>query len=249
METHRMKSILRFKTKGVLLALVAMFAMSAVAATSASAAKPEFIFTGSKLFTGKVSDTKFVSARGMEECTQNSSSTGEIEGANGSKKVTKVVMRFTGCKSPLGACKSAGANSGEIVTHELEGTLGYLPVKTTEKVGLDLWAKGRTAIEREKGEFHQPFAEFECGGQGAKVRGSLIGVITPTKVKVGPGQAATYFKLTYEQVAGIQNYCKMVVEGKEVTDCLEANWGVEYGPAAEEAYFELFPEGVVEINA
>jgi hypothetical protein len=87
----------------------------------------------------------------------------------GTKTVRGVVLTFTGCAdSKLGACQSGLASAGEILTTELNGTLGMIKRELSaakDKVGLEL------------GPAAGAFASFECGGIPITVRGSVIAQI------------------------------------------------------------------------
>lgn len=87
---------------------------------------------------------------------------------SGTKGVTNVVLRFTGCEveetGPIHACTSAGAEEEEIVTNPLHGELGW-----TEP-GSGIAALALTSAEE------APVAEFECEGYSRPVvvRGVLL---------------------------------------------------------------------------
>jgi hypothetical protein len=188
------------------LCLVAAFLVSAVAVATASATKPEFRFSGTKTaFSSTSGAGTLVQENGTTEengskveCTKDYD-TGEIEGASGTDKVTNVLVLFTGCTSEvLGTtynCGTSSAASGEIKTNALEGQLGYIN-ESAKTVGLVLKPKSPATL----------FALFECESAAKaklsiKVRGEVIGKITPVNTLVGPGEATTHFKLSYEQNA------------------------------------------------
>jgi hypothetical protein len=111
------------KSRGVLLALVAVFAMSAVTAAAASATTPEFkpVPTKKKFTaTGGAMSMEFYGIGLKYECTK-STATGEVTGAH---TLGNIVTTFTGCKSEGAAIHSKGAKEGEIVTAALGGELG-----------------------------------------------------------------------------------------------------------------------------
>jgi hypothetical protein len=116
---------MRFKSRGVLLALVVVFAMSAVAAASASAALPEFkpVPTKNK-FTSTSGKFAWYSPTFSMTCSK-STATGEITGAS---TVGGLVIKWTGCEWISGsshcALSSEGAKEGEVVTDRLKGELG-----------------------------------------------------------------------------------------------------------------------------
>jgi hypothetical protein len=227
------------RLKVVLLALGAVMAVSAVASATASAAKPEFVFTGTeKGFTGKQVGSGTLETKGGTKvsCTAGTS-TGEIEGASGSNKVTKTVVTFTACTSSGFECHSPGASSGEIKTKELKGQLGY--ISSTEKtVGLDL--------EPKEGEF---FVEFTCFGfLSSKVKGQVIGKLTPVNKEV---KTTEHFTLAYEQTGGVQKITELEIEGvKDTGDILSSslNGGAEE-QAGEQSTQELTPKATVTISA
>jgi hypothetical protein len=126
------------KSRGVLLALVAVFAMSAVTAAAASAVKPEFKpVPAKKKFTGKAPSYTWEHGGQKIECTE-SSLAGELTGA---QTVGKVVITWSGCRSITGVeqypVNSEGAKAGEIVTKPLSGELGTVAKSEAESgVGL-----------------------------------------------------------------------------------------------------------------
>jgi hypothetical protein len=75
----------------------------------------------------------------------------------------KVLSIFTKCVSLGKNCSSPAAKKGEIKTHLLKGTLGYIS-KTGPKVGV--------ALQAETGSI---LAEFNCEGLEISVTGSVIG--------------------------------------------------------------------------
>jgi len=217
------------------LALVAVFAISAIASATASAAKPEFVFAGIKKGLKAKSGSATLETASKEKVTCTSSSNGgEIEGGNGSKKVTGIIVKFKGCKSSGFACSTSGAASEEIITNSLSGELGY--IKAAEKtVGLDLLPTGG-------GEF----VEFNCAGGivKVKVKGSVIGQITPVNKKV---TTAEHFTLTFTQSGGKQGIEKFETGVKDTLETSK-NGGAFEG-SAEAATAEVTGEETVEISA
>jgi hypothetical protein len=126
------------------LVLAAMFAITAVTASAALAA-PEWRKEGKELtkavkFTGKSSaGHMIIEALGVTkiECAAD-----EVKGqAEGTNKVLKVKVTYTGCKAESGGCAvhSPGAGTEEVVTEALDGELS--PVAKEEaksEAGLDL---------------------------------------------------------------------------------------------------------------
>lgn len=206
----------RIKTVGSV--LVAVFAMSSVLSATASAAKPEFVFGGVKKgFESKATGAVSLETTGgtKVKCLGGSGK-GEIEGGNGSKKLTKVIVKFTGCESTGFKCKTPTGATGEIITNELVGQLGY--VEGTTKVGLEM--KPKTGTQ---------FAEFECVGGIVKVKitGAVIGQLTPLNTKVKTTQ---HYTLAYRQTAGVQEW-KELVGGEEDTLLTSVNGGGNEGSA------------------
>jgi len=183
------------------LCLAAVFVMSAVAVASASAAAgvPLFLFSGTAKGFSSVSGpgTLVQRSNSTEEkngaevkCTSDTDN-GEIEGTKQTDKVTNVLVVFSGCTSEVAltkyTCTTAGQPSGTIKTNQLEGQLGYINL-AEKKVGLVLKPKSPATL----------FAEFECEHSGSKlaikVRGEIIGEITPVNKLVDPGE---HFTLNY----------------------------------------------------
>ena len=217
------------------LALVAVLAISAVASATASAAKPEFVFAGIKKGLKGKSGAGTLETVSKEKVTcAKSTNGGEIEGGNGSKKVTGVVVTFTGCVSSGFKCSTTGAAAGEIVTKSLSGELGYIN-KAAKTVGVDLAPTGG-------GEF----VEFNCAGGivKVKVKGSVIGQITPVNKKV---LTTEHFTLTFTQTSGKQAIEKF--EGG-LKDTLETSKnGNPFEGSAEAATAEVTGEETIEISA
>jgi hypothetical protein len=122
------------RSRGVLLALVAVFAMSAVTAAAASATTPEFKpVPTKKKFTDTSGSVKFTFDGGGETMTcEKSSAPGEITGA---ATVGGLVVKFTGCKTTGAAgsgCAVKSTNTkteGEILTNALTGELGTVAIE------------------------------------------------------------------------------------------------------------------------
>jgi hypothetical protein len=241
---------------------MATLALTAVFASPASAAKPEFRFTLSgteaeeknqKKLMFKFGATVLESvAKSKVKCAAGSGD-GEIEagkGATSSKKVTEVFITFTGCEEPLlkKPCTTTGHSSGEIVTKTLEGPLGYIS-EPQKEVGLDLWAKSRTATERTNHTFNALLATFRCETLllESQVSGSVIGKITPVNTKVFTNER---LMLKYQQTNGVQAVTKLKgVEG-EVKDVPVAELSDE--PPAEaglETTNEITPGTTLEVSA
>ena len=129
---------MRFKSTGVLLALVAVLAMSAVAAASASAAAPEFKFGPLGKFPnpsyGESGAVTLETKAGRQVKCQASKIMQEMAGFAGFKNV-HVSLNKCQAKAPIigtAPCKSADANSEEIVTNKLTASLVYIDKATKE---------------------------------------------------------------------------------------------------------------------
>jgi len=185
------------RIRAVALCLVAAFVMSA--APSALAALPEFSPPFPKTFTStsKASTLETV-GKTKVKCTADTDA-GQITGPN----TGNVTIKFTGCETKGFACNSPGAAAGEIASHGLSSTVGYVNRKTKE-VGID-YSNPAGAI----------LAEFQCGNVLGVVRGSVIGKITPVNNVVKP---PGHFTVKFSQKAGTQKITKFA--GKPI-DILE----------------------------
>lgn len=185
---------------------MAMLALSAATVASASAALPEFEPVGKKFpvkFKSKSGAGTLETVGGrLISCTADTN-VGEHTGA----KALIVVVTFTGCTTKfLGItlnCQTAAAKKGEIITKELEGTLGYIN-KAAKEVGVALKPKGGGN-----------FVNLECEGIGIEVRGSVIGVVTPLNKLV---KTTEHFTLTFSQAKGVQKPTKLEGEAKDVLE-------------------------------
>jgi len=95
------------------------------------------------------------------------------------------VVTFEECSSAGEKCTGgAKAKVGQIVTFELEGTLGIVKDGVTDEdiVGEDLAGTGPGGLS----------SEFKCGANEIKTKGSVIGIATPGETK-----ASTTSKLTF----------------------------------------------------
>jgi uncharacterized membrane protein YtjA (UPF0391 family) len=138
------------------------------------------------------------------ECTDDLD-IGEITG----ERSVRTVVKFTGCKGPLAShCQTAAAKEGEIITKTLAGKLVYID-EATKEVGIALAPASGTE-----------FVSFECVGlfgikATLKVRGSVIGALTPTNTKTST------FALAFKQTKGVQEPTTYEEGGKTFTDHLE----------------------------
>jgi hypothetical protein len=153
-------------------------------------------------------------------------STGEY---SGSKEVKNVVVTFTGCESAGAACNTTGAASGELVTKDLEGIVGW-ESKAAHKTAFDLYPEGKTGL----------FIEFACIGLTVAVRGSVLVPITADKME----QTGT---LKYASTGGRQAVEHF--EG-EPNDILEASFrGGAFEQSGQTITTTLTNEEKLELNA
>jgi hypothetical protein len=191
---------MRSTFKNVLVAALAVFATGIVGASSASAALPEFTAPYANQFEVAKGGTHVFATVGKRNILCLSlAAKGEITGA----KVATATLTLKGCGGFEAKCTTAGAATGEIKTAELEGKPAY--INNQLGVGVDLQAKGGGN-----------FAEFACGAETVKIRGSVIGAITPVNVPT----SAFYLNLT--GAGGVQNPTEYENEKAEkVKDILE----------------------------
>lgn len=108
------------------------------------------------------------------------------KGKAGATTSTSVVT-FEGCMSAGEKCTGgAKAKSGDIITFELEGTLGL--VKPGE-VGESLVGKGPGGLS----------SEFKCGSNEIKTKGSVIGIETPVNAKASKTKTLTFEERAHKQ--------------------------------------------------
>jgi hypothetical protein len=174
------------------------------------------VIAGEKVpFTSTSGEGTLETASGETVKCKEDTNEGEITGP---KEVSKVVVKFKGCKATiLGfikvACKTSGAGTEEIVTEKLKGHIGYLN-KSKKEVGQELEPEGTL------------FAKFECAGETVEVRGHVIGKLTPTD------SMTKTTTLTFEQSGGKQKYTEF--EGGPSGQILETKTGSgSFGQSAE----------------
>ena len=242
------------------LCLVAAFVASVVAVASASAAgSPLFLFPaggtkpqfssvgGAGVLVQKASPTS--EENGAEVKCTSAADTGEIAG-DMTDRAINVVVTFKGCTSKIALttykCQS-GAVAEEIKTNQLEGQLGYIS-EANKTVGLMLKPQAPATL----------FAEFECT-KGiekfkVKVRGEIIGEITPVNKLVDPQE---HFTLKYKTNA-VRKWEQVpneltVLGQKRTALLLESSIGLISGGAflfsAIETTVEIFPLQSTEIMA
>jgi hypothetical protein len=214
----------------ILLGGLAMLAFSAVASASASATTLSFKYTGTGVnkakFSGRGGETYFEEkSGGLWEC-RSSTTSGEVNGASGSAKLTGVFVTFSECKVGAKVCTSAGQAAGVMKTSELEGELG----QSGEGDLLLKPKSGGTFMACKAPQYY----EFE---------GGLIGHISPVDRAVG---TKSQFTLSYNQTKGVQELTKFP-GGSE--DFLQESWaGTAYESAGVDGNVGIQPlEGEMEI--
>jgi len=203
------------RTKILGLALVAAFAMSVVAAAAAQAAAPEFNPNTKQSFTAASTKSSVLKGEGVTiTCTKNSAK-GEITGATGAKSVGGVVVTFTGCTGAEEGKTPCEVDGGTITTETLSGELGPVSSGATSKVGEDLKPTTATFYVELKGSCIPT----------TKVKGSIIGEVTPTKTKQLTGKLVyecASGKPTTQKITKFESGSKDVLEAFGAEACLEA---------------------------
>lgn len=134
-------------------------------ATEAAKASYEWVPGAAKArftSTGGVGVLTTVGGAGVE--CQAESSGGEFKPGN-NKEEADVFVTFTGCKALNQPCTTVGAKTGELITNELEGVVGW-ENKAKKKTDLELFPA--------KSVSSGLFIEFECQGLVVKVRGHVL---------------------------------------------------------------------------
>jgi hypothetical protein len=167
------------------LSLLAILAIGASASAAASAALPEFTGPYPKAFTSS-SKTSILETVGKTKvkCAADTNA-GSITGPG----TGNLTITLTGCESKGFLCNSPGGAAGEIVTHSLTSTLGYIN-RELKEVGID-FANPAGAL----------LMEFQCGNLLGVVRGSVIGKVTPINKLVKP---PGHFTAKFIEKKGIQ---------------------------------------------
>lgn len=111
-----------------------------------------------------------VSGAGVE-CQKETSNGHFVPGNN--KEEAGVIVKFTGCKSLEFPCTTEGAASGELITNELEGIVGWAN-KALKKTDLKLYPA--------KSVSSGLFIEFHCASLVVKVRGKVLAPIKNDKM-------------------------------------------------------------------
>jgi hypothetical protein len=222
----------------ILVCLIAVFAISAIASASASAALPELVNKEGKALVKKKDKSNNVKGNiavletigGSKVECKSVSDVSEITGT----KTDTTTVTFDECTAFGETCQNKGGTAGIIKTVLLASKLRYINGK--KAVGLVLKPK--------TGEL---FVEFECSGIVIKVRGSVIGVITPINTFVAPPGP---FTLTFTQAAGVQVPTEYEEGTKKVKDVLETSInGGAYEQSGESSTDEEFLEEEAKINA
>lgn len=177
--------------------LTIVFLVSMALAASSSATMPEFRIAGESKETEVTSKSEekgaitLTTVAGEKIRCANATGRGVIVPP---KKIEKIALTFTGCRSETlnAECKSlvGPVNAEEIKTNKLVGVLGYRN-KAEHKVGLLLEPEGGAEL----------WMEVECSALKVKVKvkGSIIGLITPVNKLIDPGES---FTLEYNQAGG-----------------------------------------------
>jgi hypothetical protein len=126
---------------------------------------------------------------------------------------------FKGCGTEHFTCRSAGsAESGEIVTEQLEGTLVYIS-KTAKTVALDLKAKSGSQV-----------VPLLCDGvEKAEVRGSILFPITTPVNKLSKSISFGALQLTSKGEQLLTEY--ETGTGEKGHSVLESNFPNVFAPA------------------
>jgi hypothetical protein len=218
------------KTLGM--ALVAAFTVAAVAAAVASAVLPEFEGPFPKSFHSLGGEGVIETTGGNEPKCTSSHINGEITGP----KHDLAKITYLGCTTanPFGGrvnCNTSGQGTGVILTEKILGLLGYIKKAAPVEVGILL----------EPASTELFFAEFVCGGLPVKIKGNIVGKLTPVNV------STTKFPLEFKQTKGKPNPAGL--EGQ--TDLLAAsfNGGSFEDMGIEQTYELILDTGASKISA
>jgi hypothetical protein len=169
---------------------------------------------------------------GKAECKEEHSGGHFVIGNN--KEEAGIVVHFTGCKSLGTPCTTPGANTGEVVTKEMVGVLGW-ENKAAKKTDLLLRAAGGGQI-----------TELICTGLVIKVRGSVL-------VPIKNDKMVSSETLKYEASKGVQKPSAWE-QGPAFLEAAFSNFkGGEYSPAGQSITATVKYTGVtqekLELNA
>jgi hypothetical protein len=132
---------------------------------------------GTTLSGGK---TQFETAAGeIIQCEKNAGSGNMV----GNKQAKKFFLTFRKCTLKGKECTTAGKAAGEIETSELKGEVIWIN-------------KAKTVSGLELEPVAQPFATFGCEGLNVKIKGEIIGKVTPVNVLVPS------FTIAWKKVVG-----------------------------------------------
>lgn len=230
--------------------LTVAVAMCALGAATASAGTPTFTFSGeTNALSSKGGTLSLETTKGEVVKCESITTTGTIESPSASNEIKAFAPIFKGCDVKiLGKeykCKSTGAEDGEIKGFSLHARLGWLS-ESKEEAGLLF-----SPEEGLEGNPHNLIAEFACT-KGAekievKLKGSVIGKITPVNTSVGPAEATKDFevKLTKGSAKGeqgIKNFEGEAENKLEMEDSITEKEGKGFVQSATEVPFEIFPE-------
>jgi len=181
--------------------------------------KGKYIWTpgaGKAKFTtsGGVGVLTTVGGSGVECKTESSS--GEFKPGD-NKEETGVVVKFNECLSLGLFCNTPGAKTGELVTNQLEGLVGW-ENKASKKTDLELFPA--------KSVSSGLFIEFECSGLAVKVKGHVL-------VPIKNGTMTETETLKFKATKGVQKPSKW--EESASPAILEASFSNFKGGAFEQA--------------
>jgi hypothetical protein len=208
---------MRFKSKTVVLALVAVFACSAVAVASASAALPEFKpVPTKKKFTDTSGAVYFRAGTETIKCTASTTS-GEITSTS---TLGKTVEKLTGCQwqTAGGVCPlhSVGAKEGEIVTNSLTGELGTVFTTKEAASGVGLLLEPTTGtVWATIAPSAGPCNSIETALEG-KVAGEVAAI----------GKKATTNTLVFGVTSGKQDIKEITLDSGKVVKPKFSGWGI-----------------------
>lgn len=196
------------RTNLVGLCLLAALALGAMLAASAQAKGTPI--TGPIKVTSTAGEATLKASFGTIKC-KHAEDAGEI---TGSIAATDTVTFFE-CEGFGAKCRSEGQTLGTIKTFLLDSTLGWVS-KAKGEVGIDLKSS-------EPGK--EPYlAEFECAGVKVKVKGSVIGALSPLN-QMGLTETETFtgegFKQAIQNLEG-QPKDTLITETSQTTGELES---------------------------
>lgn len=188
------------------LCLTVALAGCAIATAVASAEAPVFGFLGeTDTFSSKGGALELETTKGEVVKCNKMTAPGPEGGANYTEDFSPT---FTGCTATILTktfkCKSSGAAEEEIKGFLLQANLGWLD-ETKGEVGVSL-----SPEEDVEGNPSNLFAEFTCTRSSetinVKVKGSVIGEITPFEKLVGPSEATKDFTVNFKQSKGVSEW-------------------------------------------